>query len=248
MTDPAKYGTARIVDRTDWTETLWTIRIATDFELAFHSGQYVTLGLELSGRIIERPYSICSSPQESEIELFIERVPGGELTTVLHDLGIGAEIAVRRRCKGLFLRGVPQVAGRKMFIATVTGIAPYISLIRSRLHGGGQHFAGSDEHIVVVHGGSSYKDLAYREELETLSQRLSWLTYVPTVSRPWEDANWQGEVGRVDDVLRKYGDQLSIEPGDASVFFCGHPEMIANCRGIARRWGFDDGAINEEQY
>ena len=69
MTDSAKYGTARIVDRRDVTDALWTIRITTDFELAFHSGQYVTLGLELSGRIVERPYSICSSPEEDEIEL-----------------------------------------------------------------------------------------------------------------------------------------------------------------------------------
>ena len=48
MSDSAKHGTARIVDRRDLTDALWTIRIATDFELEFHSGQYITLGLELS--------------------------------------------------------------------------------------------------------------------------------------------------------------------------------------------------------
>jgi ferredoxin/flavodoxin---NADP+ reductase len=248
MTDSAKYGTARIVDRKEVSEALWTIRLATDFELTFHPGQYVTLGMEQSGRIVERPYSICSSPEEPEIELFIERVPGGELTTALHDLDIGAEIAVRRRCKGLFLRGSTEVTGHKMFIATVTGIAPFVSFIRTVLNRESQLPTTREDRVVVVHGGSAGDELAYSDELQTLSRSLDWLTYVPTVSRPWAEADWEGEVGRVDDVLRKYGDELNIRPGGSSVFLCGHPEMITNCRGIARRGGFDEGAIYEEQY
>ena len=33
-----------------------------------------------------------------------------------------------------------------------------------------------------------------------------WLQYVATVSRPWENPGWSGEVGRVEDVLRKHAD------------------------------------------
>ena len=121
--DPIKFGTARIVSRRDFAEGLWVMRIATDFELGYRPGQYCTLALPIGGRLIERPYSICSSPEEGEIELFIERVPEGELTVPLHRLGVGAELPVRRRCKGLFLKEAPVVGQAHLFVATVTGIA-----------------------------------------------------------------------------------------------------------------------------
>ena len=39
-----------------------------------------------------------------------------------------------------------------------------------------------------------------------------WFSYIPVISRPWEDPEWKGEVGRVEDILRKYIDDLKLEP------------------------------------
>src|ERR1035441_10069104 len=105
--DATKFGTARIVSRRDFAEGLWVMRLATDFELGYRPGQYCTLALPIGERLIERPYSICSSPEEGEIELFIERVPEGELTVPLHRLGVGAEMPGRRRSKGVFPNEAP---------------------------------------------------------------------------------------------------------------------------------------------
>src|ERR1700694_1942666 len=107
MIDPDKYASATVVARRDPAPDLWIIRIRTNMELPYRPGQYVTVGLQSNGRIIERPYSICSSPVEDEIELFIERVPEGELSDPLFALGVGGELMVRRRTKGLFLRDAP---------------------------------------------------------------------------------------------------------------------------------------------
>ncbi|HEY6468234.1 MAG TPA: hypothetical protein VI434_00545, partial [Candidatus Dormibacteraeota bacterium] len=70
MMDPEKYASATVVSRRDPAPDLWIIRIRTDAELPYRPGQYVTLGLASNGKVIERPYSICSSPLEDEIELF----------------------------------------------------------------------------------------------------------------------------------------------------------------------------------
>src|SRR4051794_18591231 len=78
-----KYAAARIVERRDCADDLWVIRIQVDADITFRSGQYVTLGLPRGDRVIERPYSICSDPAEDAIELFIERVPEGELSSPL---------------------------------------------------------------------------------------------------------------------------------------------------------------------
>ena len=81
-----------------------------------------------------------------------------------------------------------------------------------------------------------------------LAQEFDWFTYVPTVSRPWEDPEWRGERGRVEDVMRKYADAAGMRPGYGGVFLCGHPGMISGARAIMRRAGFDNKAIREEQY
>ncbi|MGH9358978.1 MAG: ferredoxin--NADP reductase, partial [Terriglobia bacterium] len=89
---------------------------------------------------------------------------------------------------------------------------------------------------------------AYREELEASSQKAGWLRYIPCVSRPWEDAAWKGEVGRVEDVARKYLDALALEPSETTAYLCGHPQMIENCKGILQRRGFQKESVREEIY
>jgi ferredoxin--NADP+ reductase len=246
--DPAKFGTARIVSRRDFHEDLWVMRLVTDFELGYRPGQYCTLALPVDGRLIERPYSICSSPEENEIELFIERVPTGELTVPLFELGVGAEMAVRRRCKGLFLRETPVSGHDHLLVATVTGIAPFVSFLRTlrRREQRGEWAAGS--RMVLLQGASVSAELGYAEEMGRLQGEVEWFTYIPTISRPWLDPGWPGEVGRVEDVVRKHADSLDLVPGGASTFICGNPQMIDNVKGAMRRRGFEDAAVHEEQY
>lgn len=248
MFDTDKYATATIMSRRDLAADLWVVRVRPDVELPFRPGQYVTLGLELDGRIIERPYSIASDPAEPEIELFIERVPDGELSAPLHGLATGSTTLVRKRCKGLFLKDAPVIDQPHLLVATVTGIAPFVSLLRSlrRRQLSGEWTA--DQPVVAIQGASRSDEMGYEAELRALDAECDWFTYVPTVSRPWEDDAWSGETGRVEDVLRKYADQAGLVPGHGAIYLCGHPGMISNSRGIMRRHGFSDKEIREEQY
>lgn len=247
MIDSDKYASATVTARRDLAPDLWVIRIKPDIELPFRPGQYVTIGLPRDGRIIERPYSICSAPTEPEIELFIERVPEGELSEPLYELDVGAGMVVRKRTKGLFLRDAPVEAQPHLFVSTVTGIAPFVSLLRTL---GDRARAGewSTAPVVALQGASRSEELGYADELVELDAEFPWFRYVPTVSRPWEDPEWTGETGRVEDVIRKYADELGMRPGHGGVYLCGHPGMIAGARGIMRRRGFADKEIREEQY
>ena len=71
---------------------------------------------------------------------------------------------------------------------------------------------------------------------------------LPTVSRPWEDEKWPGEVGRVDDLIRKYTDKWELNPANTVAYLCGHPGMIEHGRGILQRRGFRKESIKEEVY
>ena len=85
-------------------------------------------------------------------------------------------------------------------------------------------------------------------ELEGYARDVPWLTYIPTISRPWEDTAWKGEVGRCEDVLRKYSDQHGLTGETAIAYLCGHPEMVEKGKGIMQRRGFPKESLREEQY
>ena len=237
--DATKFGTARIVSRREAADGLWVMRIATDFELGYRPGQYCTLALPVEGRLVERPYSICSSPEEDEIELFVERVPEGELTVPLYAQPVGAEMPVRRRCKGLFLREAPVAGQAHIFVATVTGIAPFLSCIRTLIRRQERGEWSPEGTMLLLHGASVSHEFAYLDEMRACTRDHDWFEYVPTISRPWVDPEWKGERGRVEDVVRKHADRLGLLPGTASAFICGNPQMIDNVKGALRRGGLD---------
>ena len=248
MTDLAdRYQKIRIIWRQDHAPDLWSIRVRPEEPLSFKPGQYVTIGVEREGRVLERPYSIVSSPLEPEIEFFFELVPQGGLTPALHSLQAGDTLLMRRQAKGLFILDSKSGRRQHYLISTVTGVAPYVSMVRTLICQA-RSSGSPDLRVVLLQAASRPFEFAYRQELEAVGQGSKWFQYIPTVSRPWEDLAWKSEVGRVEDVLRKYLDSLGLEPASTTAYLCGHPGMIENAKGILTRRGFVKDNIREEAF
>ena len=269
-----KFLTATITSRREISADLWAIRVDTGAPFPFAAGQYATLGLAGPDGLIERAYSIASSPYEPELEFFIELVPAGALTPLLYRLHVGDTMSVRKAPKGRFLIDVstgpaeaPASAPRAtaspesrapspesrapkdhLFLCTVTGVAPFLSLVRTLAQDARDGKPPSDSRLFLIEGASRSSELGYNDELEQLARELPWLTYVPTVSRPWDDAGWSGEVGRVDDVIRKYADQWIPDPMRGMAHLCGHPSMIEHGKAILGRRGWPKNRLKEESY
>jgi len=213
--------------------------------LSFTAGQYTTLGIPCNGELIERPYSIVSSPEERCLEFFIELVPAGLFTPKLWSMRLGAAIQIRRRVVGRFT--LDRSINRHLMIATVTGVAPFISMLRTHQLEK-QLVAGDRDQFLLIHGASRSEDFGpYYHELEEVSNE-GWLTYVPTISRPWEEANWRGETGRVEDIVRKHADRLVFDSTNSLAYLCGHPQMIENVKTILGRARFSEHQILQEHY
>jgi ferredoxin--NADP+ reductase len=242
-----KHQSVQIVSRKDYAPDLWSIRVQSEERLVFKPGQYATLGFEQDGRLIERAYSICSSPLEQEIEFFFELVPQGQLTPPLYNLQVGDRLLMRRQAKGLFTLDGKSGHKQHLLVCTVTGVAPYISMART-LAKEAREGHPTDYTTLILQAASRSWEFAYREELEGLAKEFNWLRYIPTVSRPWEDSTWQGEVGRAEDVLRKYVDEMKLSASNTTAYLCGHPQMIENCKAILQRRGFAKEFIREEIY
>ena len=214
---------AKLVYREDITEDLMVIKLEPlDGHFDFKPGQYCTLGREG----VERAYSIVSAPYESLLEIFVELVPEGELTPRMWRMKLGETMSIRPRPKGIFL--LNEKVHHHLMVATVTGVGPYLSIIREHLHQGGE-----GHHFYVLFGASYHEELIYDEELRQLAEdHPECVKYVGTVSRPDEERNddWQGDRGRVNTLVQKYLAEFNLPKDDSMVYTCGHPGMIADVR------------------
>jgi len=241
----AEHYPAELIERTDVSASLVVFRFLAAEQPSFTAGQYATIGVMADGDVIERPYSIVSSPGEKLLEFFVELVPGGDLTPKLWELKLGSRILIRRRIVGQFT--LAPIVKRHLMLATVTGVAPFVSILRTEQIKR-QKRNVTDDRFLLIHGASQVADFGpYLRELEELS-KAGWLTYVPTISRPWQEPDWKGETGRVEDIVRKHADKDGSGHTNSIAYACGHPRMVENVRNILVRSGFRTDQIKEEEY
>jgi len=249
---------------------LVVLRVAPEgWELpAFKPGQFAVLGLpseapRTSGSLPEegepepfprRAYSIASSSLErAYLEFYIVEVRSGALTPRLLALKEGDRLWVGPKLSGVFT--LDQVAADRnlVLIATGTGLAPYMSMLRTRLA------LESGRRVAVVHGARLPRDLGYREELFHLQRDHANFTYLPVVSRPAEAGEaWTGATGRLQDFWRTrplaaaWGAEPA--PGDTDLFICGNPGMVEGMVDLLQADGFrehtrkEPGQIHFEKY
>jgi ferredoxin--NADP+ reductase len=263
---------ASVTQRVEVAPGLIILRVVLDGEvLAFEPGQYTVLGLRrkearvMEGesdpeeedqdpeKMIRRAYSIASSSEGSDfLEFYVTLVPSGELTPRLFQLGLKDRLHVGGKATGLFtLDRVPEDR-HVLLVATGTGLAPYMSMLRTQLVCGGWR------RFVILQGARFSWDLGYRAELTGLSRHCRNMIYLPVVSRPQADPSWKGLSGYLQDVLLsgivEERSGYPLTPEHFHVFLCGNPGMIAAGKELLFRQGFVpdrgriDGTIHTEEY
>lgn len=236
---PGPAPNATILGRLDLTPAIAQFVVRPDGATAFRPGQYFALGLDVGGRLVQRPYSTASPIGSRDLEFLVRLVPRGALTPHLWRSGVGDRLRIGRP-KGIFtlIDGDPRT---HLFVATGTGIAPFMSMLATVVSRPGAN------HPIVVHGVSSSIELAYRERLV---QPTSGLTYIPVVSRPDRsaDTGWMGAIGHVGDALHPLLDRGAIRPEAIVAYLCGNPGMVANTRDLLLGAGVPADAIRSEEY
>ncbi|MDP8905873.1 MAG: FAD-binding oxidoreductase [Chloroflexota bacterium] len=234
---------SRRIDLTESLAFFW-VRF-TGQPVEFLPGQYLTLGVESNGKLIQRPYSVASSAREIEqgYEFYVRLVNGGLFTPLLWRLGVGHGMSMRGP-KGKFVLE-PSDDRQHVFISSGTGIAPFVSMMKTLLHD------GQPRPAIVLHGASYEHDLGYRELLEEWQTSGEYpVRYVPTVSRPGsaENSRWRGRVGRVESIIPAVYDELALTPDNSIAYICGNPDMITAAEALLVERGFPEQQIKKELY
>ncbi|MBF0357725.1 MAG: ferredoxin--NADP reductase [Magnetococcales bacterium] len=255
---------ATLISRLEITPNLQILKVEPDDKnFEFEAGQFTVLGLtwsspslpgtdrkefppEKSQRLIRRAYSISSSSRWQEyIEFYVSLVTSGELTPRLFQLEVGGRLFIGPKGKGVFT--IDRVAADKniVMVATGTGLAPYISMVRTLAFADGC----PTRSITILHGARYSWDLGYRSELESLSRSCANFNYIPIITRPEKDESWSGHSGRLNDWVAKPDlaeiCKVPIDGKQTEFFLCGHPDMVTGCAAILSERGFDEGSKKE---
>jgi len=261
---------ATVIGREEIHPELIVLRVRPDAELFdFKPGQFGVLGLlggaprvpeaaaeepvTESDKMIRRAYSIASSSVERRyIEFYLTLISSGQLTPRLFALKHGSRVFLGPKASGLFT--LDRVAPGKavVLIATGTGLAPYISMLRTLL------MTETQRKFVVLHGARYSWDLGYRGELESLARLRPNFTYLPSITRADQDPHFQGRTGRIQNVLEQGAIErdagVALDPAQTDVFLCGNPEMVKAVKELLAAKGFttgdskNPGTIHVEEY
>jgi ferredoxin/flavodoxin---NADP+ reductase len=186
----------------------------------FRAGQIIEITTHNS--IPPRMYSISSSETNENIEILYKIVPEGNLTPKLDNLEAGDKILISEP-SGKFI----SVNGPAWYIATGTGIAPFISMILS----------GKIANKKLIHGSRFQTDLYYSDQLTKILSD----NYKPCCSG---EAGNKIFKGRVTDYLNS----LTSLPENNKYYLCGSAEMVVDTRDILIDKGISIHNILSEIY
>jgi len=247
---------AVVIHRFEVAPGLMVLRVAPDgWPLpGFRPGQFAVLGLPAeaprcersddeddvprSGRLIRRAYSIASSSKQGAyLEFYITLVRSGSLTPRLFALEGGERVWLGSKITGTFTLDQAPEHTDVVMVATGTGLAPYMSMLRTGPAG------WERRRFAVLLGARHSWDLGYHGELIMMNRLCPNFHYEPVISRPAEEpVPWTGHAGYVQDLWRS--DVLEAvwgvrpTPDTTSVFLCGNPDMVDDMLGLLGDEGF----------
>jgi len=170
---PGKWQPAKVVEVRPETVTAKTFRLELDRTADYLAGQHYVLRLSApDGYRAQRSYSVASAPDGSrEIELTVERLEEGEVSTFLHDeVVVGDELEVRGPIGGWFVwRGDTPA----LLIGGGSGLVPVMAMLRLARRSGRSGLV----HLVVSTRGP--EDLYYAAELPGPETTVVYTRRVP---------------------------------------------------------------------
>jgi ferredoxin--NADP+ reductase len=249
----SKWVEGRVTGRRDWAENLFSLEVAAP-EVSFVAGQFARLALPAPPgspeAMVGRPYSFVNPPGSAPHEFYVVTVPEGPLSPRLAQLRVGEPLWLLKSANGFFCVGEVPPAEVLWCIATGTGLAPFLSILRTPEPW--QRFA----RVVLVHAVRRACELTYRDTLAGIeAAHPGAFRVVSMVSREPSPGALPGRIpaaiadGRLE---ASAGEPLTA--ASSQVMLCGNPAMVEDTksvlagRGMRRHRRREPGHITGESY
>lgn len=200
--------------------------------LGFTPGQYVLVGDVNYDRPV-RSYSIANAPRpDGAMTLLVTKIPGGELSTWLHQLRPGEKLLLTGPYGSFIDRS--EAAGARLYLAGGSGLAPVRALIEDAMA------RPSPPLMTLLFSARTERDLIDDAGLRSWDDEHKQFRYLRTLTR----ATGPPPVGHVPDVL---ADLFPTLDGHR-VFIAGNSGFVSACEATVRRHGASAGHVFTEEF
>ena len=225
---PGGWQTATVTDVRHETANAKTFRLALPAPSRHLAGQHYIVRLSApDGYTASRSYSVATPPDgSSEIELTVERLEDGEVSSFLHDVVVpGDKLEVRGPIGGWFVwRGETPA----LLVGGGSGVVPLMAMLRLARR------SGRSELLSLVVSARSATDLYYAEELPGPET-----TIVFTRSTP---PSWPRPPGRLNH------DDFAGLATDTAAYVCGSPGFADATTSLLTDSGLSASNIRVERF
>ena len=222
---------------TEWeTPQAKRIRFALPDWPGHSAGQHVDVRLTAEdGYTAQRSYSIASPPEQSAVELVVERLADGEVSPFLTDELRAADLIELRGPIGGWFVWPQRPDAPVQLIAGGSGVVPFLAMLAHH------RLTSATTPVRLLYSVRSDAEIIGRSELAPRPDVDVTVTY--TRDAP---AGWTGPTGRIDEALLT---AHVVPPAQRPhVLVCGPTAFVeAVSRGLLRG-GHDAGRIKTERY
>jgi propane monooxygenase reductase subunit len=189
------------------------LRLVEPAEIKFFPGQYVDISIP--GTDETRSFSMANtSSRDGRLEFVIKVYPDGLFS---HFLDATLQAGDRLRLTGPYgVFTLREGDDDLVFIGGGAGMAPILSLLRSMAE------RGLTRKATYYYGARGRRDLCFEDELRALEDCLPGFRYIPALSEPAADEDWDGETGLITDVVKRHAGGLA----GVHAYVCGPPPMV----------------------
>jgi stearoyl-CoA 9-desaturase NADPH oxidoreductase len=154
---------ARVVEVIPETHDVRTFVLAPNRLWPGHrAGQFVPVSVEVDGALATRCYSISSAPGDARVTITVKRVPGGRVSTWMHERVHAGDVLTLGRPAGDFVLN-PSVKRKLLLLSGGSGVTPLMSILRDLDRRDAVH------DVVFLHAARSRRDVVFARELELLA-------------------------------------------------------------------------------
>lgn len=219
---------------------LFRFELKDPAEIKYVPGQYVQLlapVYEKSSEEVYRAYSIASDPaQKNFIDLIIRLVPGGICTTYCFDyLKLNDDVKFNGPYGEFRLTDNDN---EMVWIAGGSGMAPFVSILHHMRN------TNNQRKVTYYFGANTVADLFLTDEMKQFEKDLPNFKYVPVISKPGENENWQGETGLVTQAVERDVKNAA----DCEGYLCGSPGMIDASIVVLKKLGMSESKIYYDKF
>ena len=233
--DPLAKATAeKILSIRRWSDKLLSLQVTRSPTFRFAPGQWVRLGIASGGKlggVIWRPYSMVNADYDETLEFFSILLPDGAFTRRLAQAQVGDTLYVEKQAYGYLTTG-RLTGGRDLWLlASGTGIAPFISILRDPA------VWTQYQHRVLAYSVRVASDLTYLKEIDSLAidellgNRQHPLQFIPIVTREPAPGALQARLPELiaNGELERAA-SLPLTPEHSRLLICGNPQMLDDVR------------------